>query len=152
MQMADSKVLRLYPHVDCYGQCRSARMLPDPDSPQSEKQPRCHDITIESIYEDLTVPNPGRLHSTHVDPATEGRVWRKLDLRLLPVVTMFYFLSFLVGANRIMSLCTFDGRNLYAGPVQHQQRSRRRPAEGSHNVQHAIQHRAHCHLYSLHSR
>lgn len=30
------------------------------------------------------------------NPAMEARVWRKLDLRVLPVVAMFYFLSFLV--------------------------------------------------------
>jgi hypothetical protein len=31
-----------------------------------------------------------------VDTAFDQRVWRKLDLRILPVVAMFYFLSFLV--------------------------------------------------------
>ena len=31
-----------------------------------------------------------------VDPALDKRVWRKLDLFILPVVTMFYLLSFLV--------------------------------------------------------
>lgn len=93
MQMSDPKVLHLYPHVDYYDHCRSARMSPDPESPHSEKLPRIHDIAIQASYEDLTVPIP-----THVDADMEGRVWRKLDLRLLPVVTMFYFLSFLVSS------------------------------------------------------
>lgn len=31
-----------------------------------------------------------------VDDALERRVWRKLDWYVLPVVSMFYFLSFLV--------------------------------------------------------
>lgn len=106
MQMADPKVLHLYPHVDYYDHCRSARMSPDPESPHSEKQPPIHDISIDSqSYESLTVPRPGRLSSTHVDPAMEGRVWRKLDWRLLPVVTMFYLLSFLVSVNYIQPLC-----------------------------------------------
>ena len=30
------------------------------------------------------------------DPYLEKRVWRKLDIFILPVVAMFYFLSFLV--------------------------------------------------------
>jgi len=30
------------------------------------------------------------------DPVMDRRVWRKLDLYILPVVAMFYFLSFLV--------------------------------------------------------
>ncbi|KAF5324080.1 hypothetical protein D9619_011224 [Psilocybe cf. subviscida] len=94
MQMSDPKVLHLYPHVDYYDHCRSARMSPDPESPHSEKLPRIHDIAIQASYEDLTVPIP-----THVDADMEGRVWRKLDLRLLPVVTMFYFLSFLDRSN-----------------------------------------------------
>ncbi|KAJ3930020.1 MAG: major facilitator superfamily domain-containing protein [Lentinula lateritia] len=33
------------------------------------------------------------------NPAMEARVWRKLDLRVLPVVAMFYFLSFLDRTN-----------------------------------------------------
>jgi hypothetical protein len=31
-----------------------------------------------------------------VNPLLEGVVWRKMDLWILPVVAMFYFLSFLV--------------------------------------------------------
>lgn len=34
-----------------------------------------------------------------VDPALEKRIWRKLDLYILPVVTLFYLLSFLVSGN-----------------------------------------------------
>ncbi|PPQ95882.1 hypothetical protein CVT26_015574 [Gymnopilus dilepis] len=34
-----------------------------------------------------------------VDPALDKRVWRKLDLFILPVVTMFYLLSFLDRSN-----------------------------------------------------
>jgi hypothetical protein len=34
--------------------------------------------------------------ATHVDPALDKVVWRKLDMWILPVVAMFYFLSFLV--------------------------------------------------------
>jgi hypothetical protein len=36
---------------------------------------------------------------TLIDPADtdmETKIWRKLDLYILPVVSMFYFLSFLV--------------------------------------------------------
>jgi len=32
------------------------------------------------------------------DSALEDRVWRKLDLRVLPVVAIFYLLSFLVSS------------------------------------------------------
>ncbi|KAJ3718073.1 major facilitator superfamily domain-containing protein [Lentinula guzmanii] len=44
------------------------------------------------------------------DPVMEGRVWRKLDHRVLPVMTMFYLLSFLdrtnVGNARVAGLQT----------------------------------------------
>lgn len=30
------------------------------------------------------------------DPAMEKRVWRKIDMYVLPIVAMFYLLSFLV--------------------------------------------------------
>lgn len=33
------------------------------------------------------------------DSRMEKRVWRKLDIHLLPLTTMFYFLSFLVGSS-----------------------------------------------------
>lgn len=36
-----------------------------------------------------------------VDPALDKRVWRKLDLFILPVVTIFYLLSFLVSSKFI---------------------------------------------------
>lgn len=36
--------------------------------------------------------SPGPVH----DPVMERRVWRKLDMWLLPVVTIFYLLNFLV--------------------------------------------------------
>jgi len=32
-----------------------------------------------------------------VDPEMEKKVWRKLDMYVLPIVAMFYLLSFLVG-------------------------------------------------------
>ncbi|ESK84554.1 mfs transporter [Moniliophthora roreri MCA 2997] len=35
----------------------------------------------------------------HVDPAMEKRVWRKLDIYVLPIVAMFYLLSFLDRTN-----------------------------------------------------
>jgi hypothetical protein len=35
------------------------------------------------------------------DSVMENRIWRKLDLYILPLASMFYFLSFLV---RILSL------------------------------------------------
>ncbi len=35
-------------------------------------------------------------HSVQLDAVSAGRVWLKLDLFLLPVMGMFYFLSFLV--------------------------------------------------------
>ncbi|KAJ3833686.1 major facilitator superfamily domain-containing protein [Lentinula raphanica] len=44
------------------------------------------------------------------DPVIDGRVWRKLDYRILPVMTMFYLLSFLdrtnVGNARVAGLQT----------------------------------------------
>jgi hypothetical protein len=34
----------------------------------------------------------------------ESRVWKKLDLWILPIATMFYLLSFLVSINFLISL------------------------------------------------
>ncbi|KDR84326.1 hypothetical protein GALMADRAFT_707697 [Galerina marginata CBS 339.88] len=39
------------------------------------------------------------VHDKAIDPALGKRVWRKLDLYILPVVTMFYLLSFLDRSN-----------------------------------------------------
>jgi hypothetical protein len=40
-----------------------------------------------------------------VDAAFDQRVWRKLDLWILPVVAMFYFLSFLVSYQQSQVEC-----------------------------------------------
>jgi hypothetical protein len=41
-----------------------------------------------------------------VNDALEKRVWRKLDLFVLPVVSMFYLLSFIVGG--LTYMCTLN--------------------------------------------
>ncbi len=43
--------------------------------------------------------------SSVYDPVLEKRVWRKLDLYVLPVVAMFYLLSFLVRCIVLVFLC-----------------------------------------------
>jgi len=49
---------------------------------------------------------PGEV-TTGQDEQLEKRVWLKLDLYLLPVVAMFYLLSFLVCV-RCGSMCSVD--------------------------------------------
>lgn len=51
------------------------------------------------------------------DSAMAKRVWRKLDLYLLPVVTMFYFLSFLVSVYSIGPLARVLIPSMLLGPV-----------------------------------
>ena len=57
---------------------------------------RGHDMTEVTATDDSS-------WETLVDPADtmEKRIWHKLDLYILPVVAMFYFLSFLVSLIRI---------------------------------------------------
>ena len=40
----------------------------------------------------------GDLTSSHPIPAHAGRAWVKMDLAIIPIVGMFYFLSFLVSS------------------------------------------------------
>jgi hypothetical protein len=54
----------------------------------STVDPEKHAIETSSLSSE---PVPVQL-----DPALDKIVWRKLDLWILPVVSMFYFLSFLV--------------------------------------------------------
>jgi hypothetical protein len=51
---------------------------------------------LESEKDSLSSAEAQRPITTHEDARLERVVWRKLDLFILPVVAMFYFLSFLV--------------------------------------------------------
>ena len=53
----------------------------------------------------------GETLSDSVDPVLEKTIWRKLDFYILPVVAMFYFLSFLVRVGRcFLFRMNSDGR------------------------------------------
>lgn len=68
--------------------------------------------------------------SSIYNPALEKRVWRKLDLYVLPVVAMFYLLSFLVRhIVCVRLLVSMD----FAGPVEHWKCSSRRSPKGPQN-------------------
>ena len=43
------------------------------------------------------------LASSHPIPAHAGRAWVKMDLAIIPIVGMFYFLSFLVSRESLRS-------------------------------------------------
>ena len=87
---------------------------------------------------------------TDVDLAMDKAVWRKLDLRLLPTVAMFFFLSFLVRGirNICVMLCT---NVLCLGSNQPRQRSSGWIAETTENDRPSIQHCVDGHLHPLHS-
>ena len=80
----------------------------------------------------------------------EKRVWTKLDIWILPVVTMFYFLSWLV---RIVLYAVFES-NVYdsLGPYQPGQCQGGWPTEGAPYDQQGVQYRLDCHLRSIHHR
>lgn len=58
----------------------------------------------EKPLSELTLDKPAE--SPYLDDALEKRVWRKLDLYVLPVVSVFYLLSFIVGEST--SICTLS--------------------------------------------
>lgn len=60
---------------------------PSHSSGEPEKH---HELVASSNHYDSSLSEP--------DYTLEKVVWRKLDLWILPVVTMFYFLSFLVSS------------------------------------------------------
>lgn len=56
--------------------------------------------------------------STIIDPALEKVVWRKMDKWILPVVAMFYLLSFLVSTTTLCRPSSSKlGLNIRIGPT-----------------------------------
>ena len=52
--------------------------------------------TAQVAFESKSLSWSGKPHIDGIDPAVERRVVRKLDVYILPIMTMFYLLSFLV--------------------------------------------------------
>lgn len=75
-------------------------------------------------------------------------VWRKMDLCLLPVVTMFYFLSFLVRGLLEQESFSYYSR-CSIGSCKHKQRSRGWSAKGPSNDEFPVQYRTYNYLCSL---
>ncbi|KAH9485871.1 putative transporter [Psilocybe cubensis] len=53
----------------------------------------------EKVQDRSSVSSGSPVTARDVDPALEKRIWRKMDLYILPVVTLFYLLSFLDRSN-----------------------------------------------------
>lgn len=113
---------------------------------------------LECKHYGVSSPTPLRNGSTvslvHVDPALERRVWLKLDLWLLPVVTMFYFLSFLV-PDLIAGCCLIDQLTSIPSPAgsnQPRERQGRRPPERSASDELSVQRRVDRDLCAVYRR
>lgn len=89
----------------------------------------------ETVNSPSAVTHASSIHSVHDPALSERRVWRKLDLYVLPVVVMIYLLCFLVGRRVYIA---FQYWRLLTGPYEHRECPHRRPPRGPQDDRHSV--------------